>query len=112
VAECHRHVVGGVSSLEETASKGVTEAVWGRLLFEGANRFKRVSKAAAPDVGDGLKTRGIADNERPRPTQLCTRNQSVANTVGKPGKHMMPVLLRSNHDVIALQSAHVEQRRI
>ena len=55
VAECHRHVVNGVSILEETARKGVAEAVRGRLLFEGASRFKRVSKAAAPDVGDGLE---------------------------------------------------------
>jgi hypothetical protein len=55
VAECNRHVVGRVSILEETAHKGVTEAVWGRLLFEGTSRFERLSKTPTPDVGDGLK---------------------------------------------------------
>ena len=55
VAECHRYVVNGVSILEETASKGVAEAVWGRLLFEGASGFERLSKTPPPDVRDGLE---------------------------------------------------------
>ena len=55
VAECHCHVVNGVSILEETARKGVTEAVWGWLLFEGASGFERLSQTPPPDVGDGLK---------------------------------------------------------
>ena len=57
VAERHRHVVNGVSILEETTSKCVAEAVWGRLLFEGASGFERVSKTPAPDIGDGLEPR-------------------------------------------------------
>ena len=56
VAECHRHVVNGVSILEESSREGVAEAVRGRLLFEGASGFERLSKTPAPDVGDGLKT--------------------------------------------------------
>ena len=44
--------------------------------------------------------------------QFGACGQSVANTVGKPRKHMMAILLGSDHHVIALQSAHVEQRRI
>ena len=55
VAECHRHVVDGVSILEEPSRECVAEAVRGRLLFEGAGGFKRVSKTSAPDVGDGLE---------------------------------------------------------
>ena len=55
VAECHRHVVNGVSILEETARKGVAEAVWSWLLIEGTSGFERLSKTAPPDVRDGLK---------------------------------------------------------
>jgi len=57
VAECHRYVVNGISILEETTRKGVPEAVRGRLLFEGASGFERVSKTPAPDIGDGLEPR-------------------------------------------------------
>jgi hypothetical protein len=54
----------------------------------------------------------MADDERLRPVPFRTRRQSVADMIGQPGKHMMPILLRANHDVVALQSVHVEQRRI
>jgi hypothetical protein len=40
-------------------------------------------------------------------------DQSVPNPVGQPRKHMMAILLRSDHYVIAaLQSAHIEERGI
>ena len=55
VAERHRDVVNGVSVLEKSSRKGVAETVRGRLPFEWASGFERLSKTPPPDVRDGLK---------------------------------------------------------